>query len=209
MDHGFDWGQIIFVIVAVGIGFIQWVYNLIQQRGQEKERGDGGEIEDPEIRRMREEAWERQTRGPSAPPAHRPAPAPTGGGFSGTLRDIFEELQRSAEEAQNRPKPPPIPGTVRADLEAPPPPRPVSALEPRRQPPAPRPVPENADELARRFATQDRRKRRSEVLSTHRRNAGALLATNLRSPDALRQAIILREILGPPKALQSSPDLLF
>ena len=203
MDHGFDWGQIIFVIVAVGIGFIQWVYNLIQQRGGSADQDTGGEeTEDPEIRRMREEAWRRQTREPSAPPAHRPPPVPSSSSWGGTLRDVFEEIQRTAEEAQHKPKPPPVPGTVRADLEAPPPAKPVPVLSKKQLPP-------NADELAQRFETQSRLKRRSEMSASAPRTLSDFLQSDLRHPAALRQAIVLREILGPPKALQTSGDLLF
>jgi hypothetical protein len=194
--------QIAIVVIAMLGGFFQWLWSLIQQGKKEAEERRDAPI-DPEEKKRREEAWRRQTQGTGAP---RPAPPPLKPAMDdpfSTVKEIFEQIKREAMEAQRPPKPaapptlppsrprPPKRHSVRSDLSTPdvthPEKRPSVAVELQNlqdSPPVTLPI--------------------SQAAST----PVVLPAWTglLSSPTALRQAFILREILGPPKALQSSGD---
>lgn len=212
----FDPVQIAIVVIAMVGGFVHWLWNLIMQSKEEAEQRR--QPRDPEEEKRREEAWRRQTQNPSAPRPSPASPPPVHDPFA-TVRDIFEQIKR---EAQGAPPPvprtpPPLPptpapparrGTVTADLPRGVPPyqqprrhsvaaevaarAPASATPPVNLPAAPPPPPAPA---------------LPAVATLTARPALAPAWTGLLgSPAALRQAFILREILGPPKALQTAED---
>lgn len=201
MNDDFDWGRILFVVVALGIGFLQWLWNLFQQSRQGRAGTDEEEIEyeDPEIRRMREEAWERQTRPTSAPPPPQlPPPVPQQNQPDpwGGLRELMGEI--SGPVVTETPRPTPA-----AQRSIAPPPTPPPFIE---KPPEPAVLSAEAERLSGQFARSTKvRIRRSGTSS----DIGGLLMADLRRPESLRRAIVIREVLGPPKALQTSSDLLF
>ncbi|TDU62552.1 hypothetical protein EI77_04595, partial [Prosthecobacter fusiformis] len=133
--------QIIIIVIAMGAGFIQWVWGLLKQSSAEKNR-DSTPSPTPEERAAREEAWRKQVEqsqqpnrpqrpqrpNPQAPPPVHPDPW-------STVRDVFEQMKEQAKKAQQPDTPPPLPqrparapapssspvsrparGSVRADL---------------------------------------------------------------------------------------------
>lgn len=181
-----DWGQVIFLILFVIVGFVRWLGNLIEQRKEAQERATLS----PEEVARREAAWRKQMGQDTepAPTSTQPPPDP----FR-QLRDLFEQLNEPEPKPQRPSSPPPL-----VQRPAPPPlraqPPPIPA------PPAPAPV------LAKAFPTSSfvDRSFTEAVAHRDRRTAPKLmnLRLDLRSPTALRRAVVIREILGPPKALQ-------
>jgi len=197
MPPDIDWGQVIFLALVVIVGFVRWVGNLIAQQKEAKARANLS----PEEIALREAAWRRQVgldqeeeeRDFSPAPPPRPA-APTPDPFR-ELRDLFEQLKEpTPAPAPPLPQrlPPPLPVHRRA---APPPPTP---------PPAPKvfvPTPTQA------FPTSHHVHRQFTEAVAHRDRPVSAKLTGLRrelaTPKALRQAILIREVLGPPKALRA------
>lgn len=196
MSGDFDPFQVAIIVIFVIAGFIKWVWENWQASQVGKHTAP--QI-DPEEQRLREEAWRKQT-GQSAPPPipqRHASASPSGSSTWDELRKAWAELKEAARQAQAPAQPPPVPqrsprrGTVRAALAAPlTPPADVpkrSVLQPS-QPAVPLTAPETAAPKAA---------------------AGSFLGTlqHLRKDPALmRQAILMQEILGPPKALQTSAD---
>lgn len=242
--------QIIIVIIAMGAGFIQWLWGLVKEGRDRQERQRQEEQQaapDPAELRRREEARRRLMEGrrrePPPVPKNRPAP----GSPWETVRDVYEHLQEQSRKANAPHQPPrhsgssreaehpaptrrPVPGTVRAELRPvpqPPPapaePFPVSRGDAR--PPVPSkpqaPVSHTppvsfpaAPALPPRVTLPGGGVSRSfpagaadigDALSPRRRTSPAIAQVQrlLKTPHGLRQAILLQEILGPPKALQS------
>lgn len=202
--------QIVIIIIAMGAGFIQWLWGLIQQGRAARER-QSQDLEDEEMARLREEAWKRQTgESPTPPRPSRHAPPPVS--EEENPWTVIREMLEKAQEATKPPpppvrptSPPPLPAQPVAPAPAPvvqrqvPSPAPAPATRQAKEakaaksaPPAPRAAP--AAKLAPSSTTEKSRARTSDL--------AALLAR----PEALRQAVILREVLGPPKALQSFSD---
>lgn len=204
--------QIIIIVIAMGAGFLQWLWGLIQQKMEESKRPNAPLSE--EERAAREAAWRQQTR-PSPktpPPIHDPW---------SSVREVFEQIKEETRKAQ-QPQPPParpsstpppvpqaqrsparpIPGTVRAEIHPAPPPVPSQAEPfPTQAKPAKVATPPVFFDAPAVPTTVSRRK--TEAASPYS------LKDLLHNPAAARQAILLREILGPPKALQSSNDSPF
>lgn len=175
---------------------------------------------------------------PSPPPLPRPAsmPLPTRPPPQPTrpaddpwksMREIFEtvkeEMRKAQEEAQRKaqPAPPPIPPPppVRRAV-VPPPPPPTTSAPRQSASQAPTQFPQPAALVPSGAAGPSSSAASSVALALHprmvtssanqaARDPFAGLRAGLLSHDALRQAILLREILGPPKALQSSSDTPF
>lgn len=217
--------QIIIIVIAMGAGFVQWLWGLFKQSQEEKERRNAGPLSD-EDRAAREEAWKSQTApgNPQARPSPR-TPPPVQDPWA-TVRDVFEQIKEETRKAQQPPPPrpaapPPLPastptrrpasGTVRADLR-----------------PVPKPLPVPADPFPAggikttsvptppvSFAAPPTPPRvqlppiSASAPAPTTNSDFPLLNTLLSHPAALRQAVLLREILGPPKALQSSGDSPF
>jgi len=200
MPPDIDWGQVIFLALVVIVGFVRWVGNLIAQQKEAKARA----ALSPEEIALREAAWRRQVgldeeeeeeRDFTPTPTPRPT-APTADPFR-ELKDLFEQLKEPPPAP-----PPPIPPTRRI-----PPPLPVQrqAAPPSRPPvPAPKvfvPTPTQA------FPTSHHVHRQFTEAVAHRDRPVSAKLTGLRrelaTPKALRQAILIREVLGPPKALRA------
>ena len=186
MPADIDWGQVIFLILVVVVGFIRWVGNLIQQQKEAKERAKLS----PEERALREAAWRRQV-GQDEPEREPETPDP------------FRELKDLLEQFKPATAPPPVPPRtprLRPAVEASPPPLPPSA-------PAAVPVPVPA--LAAAFPTSSSVHRvfteaQAAGVAVPRKRSAQLtgLRVELGTPRALRQAVLLREVLGPPVALR-------
>jgi len=199
--------QIAIVVIAMLGGFVQWLWNLLQQGKKEAEERRTPPA-DPEEKRLREEAWRRQTQGQGG---GRPSPPPLKPAMNdpfATVKDIFEQIKRDAMEAQ-RPSTP-----------AAPPPLPPA------QPRPPKRYSVGADRAAPAIAQSPKRHSVSAALAEvtpapvlpvsqsesflppppPAPSTAPAWSALLGSPAALRQAFILREILGPPKALQTAGD---
>ncbi len=80
-----DIGQVVFVIVAMVVAFINWVSKVLKEKAEAAERAR--RVPTPEEAEARRRAWQQQTR-PSAPP---PMDSPRGGT---ALDDLLGELRR-------------------------------------------------------------------------------------------------------------------
>jgi cytoskeletal protein RodZ len=194
----FDPIQIAIVVIAMLGGFVQWIWGLIKQGQEEAARRSTPPISEEE-KKLREQAWRHQVQpspGLPAPPRPKTATPPPANDPWASVRDIFEQIKKDVIDAQppQRPAPtqkpfaqPPrkLPETVRA--EAPQTKQPVLApaqpaiAAPQTAPALPTPQKDGIDRLRGLLATQA----------------------------SIRQAVLMREILGPPKALQSSSDSTF
>ncbi|MES2738310.1 MAG: hypothetical protein V4672_18460 [Verrucomicrobiota bacterium] len=213
--------QIIIIVIAMGAGFVQWLWGLIKQGKDDAERRNTAPLSD-EDREAREQSWQQQVKPAGNPNRPSPKTPPPVQDPWATVKDVFEQIKEESRKAQNPGLPPPVPqrpaspppsrqrtrpGTVRADVRPAPTPPPIpaypfpeaaKATTPATppvffaSPPAP-PLLNPAPHLATSRSTPE--------LSG--------LRQLLQTPDTLRQAVLLREILGPPKALQSSGDSAF
>jgi hypothetical protein len=195
----FDPMQMAIIVIAVLAGFVKWLWETWQQKsGATPAR----QAPDPEEQRLREAAWRKQTGQSSAPRTSPPVAAPS----------PWEELRKAWKELQEVAKPTP----ARSAPSRTPPPVPSHRLpppqrQPRQQPlarvPAPPPAPAAAIVVPSQIPVVASAP--AVVVSRSEAPAGSVLATlrNLRrDPALMRQAILMQEILGPPKALQSSRD---
>ncbi|MFO1482124.1 MAG: hypothetical protein U1F71_02060 [Verrucomicrobiaceae bacterium] len=199
MSSDFDPFQVVVVVIFLIAGFIKWLWENWQLKREAAQREQ--KAPDPEQQRMREAAWRKQTGQDQPPPLPaRPTSAPTPAAPTAwdELRKAWRELQEAAKQAQAPPprqapappSPPPMPraqsrNAVKAAPSASPVPSPVAAAT---VPSRGAAVPVHATFVAKT-------------------TPGATLVAlrNLRhDPVLLRQAILMREILGPPKALQIS-----
>lgn len=178
----FDPFQIAIIVIFVLASFIKWLWENWQLKNEASKRDLPL---DPEEQRLREAAWRKQTgqSGDSSPPI----PPVVAASPWDDLRKAWKELQEAA-----KPTPPPIPvarpsQSVRSQIQPAPPP--LATLV---STPTPAVVAKEAYFPQQRTTTVS-------VLAAVR---------HLRSDPALmRQAILMQEILGPPKALQTSADL--
>ena len=193
LSSDFDPFQAAIIVIAVLAGFVKWLW----ENWQMKQGGATVPPPDPEEQRLREAAWRKQTGQASAPP---PVPQVVTPSAWDELRKAWKELQETVRPAQ-APARPAQPRT--------PPPLPQRQQAPQRQQqPARAPAPQPAVTVA---AAQIPAAVSSPpvVLSKEAAPAGSVLATLRhlrRDPALMRQAILMQEILGPPKALQSSND---
>lgn len=203
-----DTVQVFIVVIAMVSGFIHWLWNAVKQANEERERQRQANEMDVQERALRDEAWRKQTQGQGPRPA---APPPIHDPWS-TVRDVLEKI-RQPQEPQ-RPasgSPPPLPPAptastppVRFPAQPAPPPRVLrhsvrGELHPAPPPPPATPFPEAQ-------ATPSPRPVVGQAPSQPLESPPMLgpLSVLLRHPAGLRQAVLMQEILGPPKALQSS-----
>lgn len=179
MPADLDIGQVLIIAIAMIAAFVQWVWKLIQESKAARER----------VRPQ-----QREHSSPNVDPeVPQPPPMPIPGGGVWDLVETFKEEMRKAQaglEPKETPKPrPQTPERRRVVIPPPPlPPAPVQKAAPVvPEVILPKPLPA--------FAATATSKDDSVVLRM-----------NLMNLDALKQAIILREILGPPKALQTPSD---
>lgn len=191
--------QIAIIVIAMLGGFVQWIWGLIKQSQEEAERAKAQPTE--EEKRLREAAWKKQVQMPTAPPPLLPkapqVPNPTVDPWS-AAREIFEQIKREAtgQTALPSPRPaatPQIPARAKKASAYVPPPLPAIQIVAS----APAPLVEVT------HATP------ASKLASNRQDGLELLRGLLASPNTVRQAVLMREILGPPKALQSSADSPF
>jgi cytoskeletal protein RodZ len=195
-----DWGQVIFLILFVVVGFFRWLGNLIQQQKEAKERPT---VLTPEERALREAVWRKQT---ASEPSPVPSPSPTSTApppdpFA-EIKDLFIQIKESNQPPPRQTQPPP-PLPVKPNS---PPPSRTPQLQNSVPPPFPAPSKQAPiPTLASAFPTSNfvDRSFTEAVAHRDRRTADSLmrLRMDLRSPLSLRRAIVIREILGPPKAL--------
>ncbi len=212
-----DIGQVVFVIIALLIGFVQWISSLWKQKREALERSrnppprrvvyptvDGEVALPPPPLPERHE----QPRGSTTPPF---GGGSTLGDLMDTFRQEFEKHSKPQAPApapvhQPKPAPPPIPVVVTHTHSHTHTPSPVLAvplqsasalaaasaynLKPFQNDLAP-----FQSDLAPYESDPDR-------LSKHKVHP---LAGMLRTTEGYRQAFILREVLSPPKALHPSP----
>jgi hypothetical protein len=195
MPPDIDWGQVIFLALVVIVGFVRWVGNLIAQQKEAKARANLS----PEEIALRDAAWRKQVGMDEEPESPSPPPADP---FR-ELKDLFEQLREPtpapAPPPLRRPPPPPLPvhrHVAAAAAPAPPPLKPVGVSEKVFVP-----TPTQA------FPTSHHVHRQFTEAVAHRDRPVSAKLTNLRrelaTPKALRQAILIREVLGPPKALRT------
>ncbi len=191
--------QIAIIVIAMLGGFVQWIWSLIKQSQEEAARAKAQPTE--EEKRLREAAWKKQVQMPTAPPPLPPkapqVPNPTVDPWA-AAREIFEQLKREAAGQTSLPSPRPAPTpqiparTKKAPAYVPPPLTAAQIVVP---------VPTPLVEIT--HVTP------ASKLASGRQDGLELLRGLLASPTTIRQAVLMREILGPPKALQSSADSPF
>jgi hypothetical protein len=183
MPADLDIGQVLIIAIAMIAAFVQWVWKLIQESKAARER-------------VRPQQREHSSANVD-PEVPQPPPMPIPGGGVWDLVETFKEEMRKAQaglEPEKAPRPrPPIPERPRVVVPPlPSPPAPVSATAPKAAPAVPEIVlPKPIPAFAATATSKD---------------DSVVLRMNLMNLDALKQAIILREILGPPKALQTPSD---
>lgn len=196
LSSDFDPFQAAIIVIALLAGFVKWLWESWQQR---REAAPPQMTE--EQRQLREAAWLKQT-GQSTAPAPPPPPAPPSPWDE--LRKAWKELQETAKQAQSPARPA----------------QPASPAKPATRPP---PVPQQRHQPARAAApvvptpppavvavTVPAVAAKETYYPQQKTTPGSVLAAvqNLRrDPALMRQAILMQEILGPPKALQTSGDL--
>ena len=174
-----DIGQVLVIAIAMIAAFVQWVWKMIQERKSARERARPQQEEAPALN--------------VEPEVVEPPLVPANRGGVWELVDAFKEEMRKAQagfEPEESPKPGP-PGPEHRRVVIPPPPLP---LVPTQKPVQVAPeitIPESIPAFKTTPTSRD---------------DSVVLRMNVMNLDALKQAIILREILGPPKSLQAPSD---
>jgi FtsZ-interacting cell division protein ZipA len=204
-----DFGQVIMVIVFLVAAFVNWLFNMWKQKKEASERAR--ELPTQEETDMRRRAWEEQNRRVETPPAtHRtPPPAPSSGG--GSLKELFEELKRAAQEAQAPSAPPPLSPPPQPVHRPAAPPLPAQRAHP--VPSLPEAVPAherssiNKPALAPQHshAASARQASHAYDVKAERRKGAHPLAALLHTSVGYQQAFILKEILDTPKGIRNTP----
>lgn len=196
--------QIAIIVIAMGVGFVQWLWGLIKQTQEEKNRQNTSLS--PEERAAREQAWKEQIEGQrqGQPAPRAPTSTPPPADPWGNVKDIFEKIKEEARKAQEQQQQPqrsqPAQQPARQKQPAPPPlPRAAKTPEPKVVTPV---------AVAASRAPQVEPGTIEGLRSRREQDPKGLLAF-LQTPNALQQAVLLKEVLGSPKALQSSQDSAF
>ena len=182
------------IVIALVAGFVKWLWENWQMRRQ-----SAPPQMTEEQRQMREAAWLKQT-GQNAPPLPPPPAAPSPWD---ELRKAWKELQETAKQAQVPARPVQHARTAKPSARPPPVPQ-------QRQQPARAAVPSAQLPPAVVVAAAPAPVAKEAYDPPHKTTAVSMLATLQhlrRDPALMRQAILMQEILGPPKALQTSGNL--
>lgn len=198
------------VVIAVLVIVVQIVRGIAAQRGEQpppQAKPDELEAErrtreiQEQIRRRRAERGDASARTePVAPPVVRPEPSPQTtqmpDPFGGPLKRVLEELERHANPRPEPVSPPPVMEDRRqVELE-----RQRKLAEEMEALAAARVAAERrAVELAKIAAGDSARASSAAAAAVAARES---LREDLRDPKALRRAMVLREVLGPPLALR-------
>lgn len=203
-----DLVQIIIVVIAMLGGFVQWLWNVFQQAKADAERRRQAPPS-AEERARRDEAWKRQVMiDKPMRPAPTVTPPPLQDPFS-SVREIFDQVKRELAEAQ-KPSTQPAPRPQRQPLAKP---IPATGADSARDKP---PLPSKQARVASDPVTlttpadliipQTRSTSFATVVSSRSENQERTWQALLSNHEALRDAFIVKEILGSPKALQSVSD---
>lgn len=187
LSADFDPFQAAIIVIALIGGFVKWLWESWQQRRE----AASPPPPDPEEQALREAAWRKQTGQSKQPPPLPPvAPAPWD-----ELRKAWKELKDAARPASPPAPPYPVPQRRAANR---PPPMPQQR-QAQVQPPPATPAP-----VRTAPATPT-----APPPSVARPVSPALAALHkLRhDPALMRQAILMQEILGVPKALREDSPL--
>jgi len=206
LSSDFDPMQMAIIVIAVFAGFIKWLWETWQQ----KQAAPPPLQPDPEEQRLREAAWRRQTgqdavpgRPPPLPPVAAPSPWDE-------LRKAWGELQEAMKTPASAPARPQQRQTVRQQQQPAPARTQPHSVRAALAAPAQRSSAPAASSVAAAVASPSVPVVAPVVpRSSTPAAAGGILGTlqNLRrDPALMRQAILMQEILGPPKALQSSGE---
>ena len=185
MPADIDIGQVIVIAIAMIAAFVQWVWKLIQDGKEARERA---RRQQERMRLGRESSVEKSTEPRVMPPQRESAPSVPKGGIWELVETLKEEMRKAQEQAAGQPLPPPIP---------------VRPPEQRREPkPLIQPViPETRPNSI--TPSQPVAIRVPNSVSKNTLPEGALdVCASVLNLEALKKAIILNEVLGPPKALQ-------
>jgi hypothetical protein len=211
-----DLQEIVFVIVFLVVGFLQWLFSLLKKNKEaaERDRQLPVSTEEQEARRR---AWAEQTRpvddsrAPQAPPTRipappqlprstpppapsaRPAPAST---TPGSLADLMDTLRRSIDDVSS-PRPAAAPSVPAAPVR--PPVLPGAARVASHPVPASHPARMTRAAAAQQSSDSTDRPILATVVAPRRSHP---LTDMLKTTHGYKQAFILREVLGPCKALE-------
>jgi|UniRef100_UPI0037845012 hypothetical protein len=190
----FDPLQIAIIVIFVLASFIKWLWENWQLKRDASKRDLPA---DPEEQRLREAAWRKQAGQSGGQPPPIPPPVVAASPWE-ELRKAWKELQEAAKPA------PPVP-VARPARSAPSPPL-VSQqrAQPVRSPTVPASTPLIAATPAPAAVAKETYFPQQKTTSV---SVLAALHNLRRDPALMRQAILMQEILGPPKALQTSGDL--
>ena len=191
-----DGFQIAIIVLAVVFGFIKWLWEQWTGTKSEElpERLEQEEVD----RQLREAAWRQQT-GQNAPPLPAPPPPPANPTPSPwqEIRKVWQEARQAAEQQTK-----PAPAQPRPPAQKPRQPAPVRETPKTVAAAAKSPAATSTATTPEIVLKPQPSSSAPEVVS--RPAAGAMLESlrALRTdPAAMRRAIVLGEVLGPPKAL--------
>lgn len=211
-----DLQEIVFVIVFLVVGFLQWLFSLLKKNKEaaERDRQLPASAEEQEARRR---AWAEQTRPveeahpPQTPPRRSPAPpqlprsspppapaarpAPTST-TPGSLADLMDTLRRSIDDVSS-PRPASAPSAPAAPARPPTLPNAIRTV----RPPVPAAPSAHISRAAAAQYSSDPADRPvlATVVAPRRPHP---LTDMLKTTHGYKQAFILREVLGPCKALE-------
>ena len=178
-----DTVQVAIVVLAVIFSFLKWLWE--QWTGNKSQTPDYGEEVDPNEERLRElqEEARRRAAASSQPPPIPSSPPPVPAAPWEEIRKAWKDVREAAQAQKQKPLPP-VSAAQKRQLES----RKPAAPPPPVQVPAPAPVVVAPTSPA--FV---------------QKGIESPMMTSLRSlrhdPAAMRRAIVLGEVLGPPKAL--------
>lgn len=178
-----DTFQVAIIVLAVIFSFLKWLWE--QWTGHKSQTPDYGEEVDPNAERLRElqEEARRRAAASSQPPPIPSSPPPVAAAPWEELRKAWKEV-REAAQAQKQQQPPPLTAAQKRQMAS------------RKQAPPPPPVQVAAPAPAVVASTPP---------AAVKQGSESPMMASLRSlrhdPAAMRRAIVLSEVLGPPKAL--------
>lgn len=180
----FDFQGVV-IILALIFSFLKWVWENWQEK---RASAQSQAPKDPTEQRLREVAWRKQTRQSAPPPIPTTPPPPS------TPPSAWNELRKAWQDMQEVSQPPPK--STR------PPKVPLQRSQAARTQPAVPASPAVPVAVAAPPVVMQSKASLPPATSSFL----ATLQHLRRDPALMRQAILMQEILGPPKALQSSRD---
>lgn len=175
-------------VAMIFIAFVSWIFNQVKDAAQVRREKLAEKKRAQRARMSTEAEYESPYRQSERPSRETVPEGPK------SFRDIFAEIERQINEVEEEPArvPPPLPRTQETPVV------PVATVD----------VPHVADVSGLGTfpgATSGKKRRKKRNLDSNRETSAALRRT-LRDGHQLKNALILKEILGPPRAQQ--PRLL-